>query len=140
MDNLGILGKNNFNTEYIVRLIKTWRELQDQKVKVDEDNLKVLVGKLPMIQSKCTKVIEFFIDQLFEEDPVMVIATWATLSNLYPFGMVVNAVSDIRKRLDWDEGVEGIQVLQNFATNGFIYRTKYKSISKVTLPEDTFEK
>ena len=67
-------------------------------------------------------------------------ATCVTMDKKYPFGMVVNALSDINKRPEWDENIEGLQVFQNFATNGFIYRTKYKCVSKVALPEDSVEK
>lgn len=62
------------------------------------------------------------------------------MTNLLPFGMIVNALSDVKKRKEWDDSIEGIQMLQNFANNGFIFRTKYKSISKITPPQDTVEK
>jgi len=52
-------------------------------------------------------------------------ATCATMPAIYPFGMVVNALSDIHKKPEWDSQIEGLQVFQNFATNGFIYRTCY---------------
>jgi hypothetical protein len=101
--------------------------------------MKVLVGKMPMAEDKhLTDLI--FLDPLIDEVPIKVIATLATMNNLLPFGMVVNALSDVNKRIEWDDNIENIQMLQNFATNGFIFRTKYKSISKITPAQDSVEK
>jgi hypothetical protein len=63
-----------------------------------------------------------------------------SVEDVYQFGMVVNAVSDIYKRREWDRSIADVQVLQKFATNGFLYHTVYHSASKVTPAEDFLEK
>lgn len=54
--------------------------------------------------------------------------------------MVVNAASDVNKIKEWDHNVTSIEVLQNFATNGFIFHTTYKRVSKIIPQQDSVEK
>lgn len=75
-----------------------------------------------------------------DETKIKVISVGVTLSNKYPFEAVVDTLSNIQKRPEWDENIDGLQVFQSFANNGHIYRTRYTPVTKVTLPEDSIEK
>ena len=83
----------------------------------------------PKLKNKIKKISFYFkrsiLDSLIDEVATKVMATCVTMPAIYPFGMVVNALSDIHKKPEWDSQIEGLQVFQNFATNGFIYRTCY---------------
>lgn len=52
----------------------------------------------------------------------------------------MNTLSDVEKRTRWDDSVKAVEIFQNFATNGFIYHTTMKKISKITPEEDYVEK
>ncbi|CAI2366184.1 unnamed protein product [Moneuplotes crassus] len=126
-------GCNNFNTDYVVKLIKLCRRLEDKEAKGShQDNeclMEVHSGYLPSTE-----------DILLRQSKIKVVSVGTTLTNAYPFEMVVTALNDIHKRPEWDETIDGLQVFQNFATNGFIYRTRFAPVTKVTLPEDSIEK
>lgn len=133
-----------FNTEYILNLLNSLKKIDNKVVKyTGEQNsgIKVWTGTLSGLKVVATRLT---VGRVYLFECLLWFLGWnnlfTVLDGIYPFGLVVNAFSDLGKRQDWDSQIESVDLLQKFATNGFIHRTVLKKITSVNNQEDYVEK